>query len=238
MVFCKTRQNRINDEKKKEEAMKKELQIKTAAGVMFTICLCLVLAAPVSGATIIDEWSKVITPAAPQLKEVKLPAEGTALLVLDFNKQVCNDKQRPRCVASVPAVSRLLTEARKANIPVVYSLTIGSAAADIAPALAPRPGDPIVTSGPDKFLGTDLEKILKERNIKTVIVTGTAAHGAVICTAGGAAFRGMKVIIPVDGISAESLYPEQYTVWHLLNAPRVAAVTTATRTDMIEIEKK
>ncbi|MCX5828278.1 MAG: isochorismatase family protein [Deltaproteobacteria bacterium] len=123
-------------------------------------------------------------------------------------------------------------------MPVVYSLTIGSAVADIAPALAPRPGDPIVTSGPDKFLGTDLEKIMKERNIKTVIVAGTAAHGAVICTASGAALRGIKVVIPVDGISAESLYPEQYTVWHLLNAPRVSTMTTVTRTDMIKIEKK
>jgi nicotinamidase-related amidase len=218
--------------------MKKELLSKMTVGVMFTVWLCLALAASASSATIIDEWGSVVTPAAPQLKEVKLPAEGTALLVLDFNKQVCNDKQRPRCVASVPAVSRLLGEARKANITVVYSLTIGSAASDIAPALAPRPSDPIVTSGPDKFLGTDLEKILKERNIKTVIVTGTAAHGAVICTAGGAAFRGMKVVIPVDGISAESLYPEQYTVWHLLNAPRVSTMTTATKTDMIKIEKK
>lgn len=218
--------------------MKKGLMNWMVVGMFLTLCMCPVLAAPVSGATIIDEWGAVVIPAAPQLKEVKLTAEGTALLLLDFNKQVCNDKQRPRCVASVPAVSRLLGEARKANITVVYSLTMGSAAADIAPSLAPRPGDPIVTSGPDKFLGTDLEKILKERNIKTVIVAGTAAHGAVICTAGGAAFRGMKVVIPVDGISAESLYPEQYTVWHLLNAPRVAAMTTVTKTDMIRMETK
>jgi nicotinamidase-related amidase len=218
--------------------MRKELLSKTTLGVLYTIFLCLVLAAPVAGATIIDEWDAVVTPAAPKLKEVKLPAEGTALLLLDFNKQVCNDKQRPRCVSSVPAVSRLLAEARKANILVVYSITIGSSSADIAPALAPRPGDPIVTSGPDKFMGTDLEKILKERNIKTVIVTGTAAHGAVICTASGAALRGIKVVIPVDGISAESLYPEQYTVWHLLNAPRVSTMSTVTKTDMIQIGTK
>jgi len=215
--------------------MKKNSFVKRSFLLLSAFCLCLAFVAPVSAATIIDEWGTVVIPAAPQLKEVKLPVEGTALLLLDFNKQVCNDKSRPRCVASVPAVSRLLGEARKANITVVYSLTAGSSSADIAPALAPRPGDPIVTSGPDKFLGTDLEKILKERNIKTVIVTGTAAHGAVICTASGAALRGIKVVIPVDGISAESLYPEQYTVWHLLNAPRVSTMSTATRTDMIRL---
>ena len=218
--------------------MKRHMLGTTWAGVMAAIFLSLTTIGPVCATTIIDEWGKVVTPAAPQLKEVKLPAEGTALLLLDFNKQVCNDKSRPRCVSSIPAVSRLLGEARKANILVVYSLTAGSAAPDIAPALAPRPGDPIVTSGPDKFLGTELEKILKDRNIKTVIVTGTAAHGAVICTASGAALRGIKVVIPVDGISAESLYPEQYTVWHLLNAPRVSTMTTVTKTDMIQIGPK
>ena len=218
--------------------MKRHLLRTTWAKIMAIFFLCLLTVGPVCATTIIDEWGKVVTPAAPQLKEVKLPAAGTALLLLDFNKQVCNDRHRPRCVSSVPAVSRLLGEARKANILVVYSLTAGSAAPDIAPALTPRPGDPIVTSGPDKFLGTELEKILKDRNIKTVIVTGTAAHGAVICTASAAALRGIKVVIPVDGISAESLYPEQYTVWHLLNAPRVSTMTTVTKTDMIQIGTK
>ena len=83
-------------------------------------------------------------------------------------------------------------------------------------------------------MGTDLEKILKEKNIKTVIVNGTAAHGAVLYTASEAAFRGMKVIVPVDGLSAEALYPEQYTVWNLANAPRVSTQVTLTKTDMIK----
>jgi len=115
---------------------------------------------------------------------------------------------------------------------------MGASVRDVAPELAARPGDPVVTSGPYKFIGTELEKILRDRRIKTVIVTGTAAHGAVISTAAGAAFRGMQVVIPVDGISAESLYPEQYTVWHLLNAPRVSTMTTVTKTELIGITGK
>jgi nicotinamidase-related amidase len=116
---------------------------------------------------------------------------------------------------------------------IVYSLSPGAAAADIAPDLAPRPDDPVVSSGPDKFLGTDLEKVLKDRGIRTVIIAGTAAHGAVLATASGAALRGLRVIVPADGISAETLYPEQYTLWHLLNAPRIGAQVTVTRTDLV-----
>lgn len=204
-----------------------------ATGVLFSFCLFFLIFSSAQAGTVIDEWYSIKTPPAPALKQVTLHPDSTALLLLDFNKQVCNNDRRPRCITSVPAVSKLLAEARKAKLLVVYSLTIGSSPQDIAPSLALGAGEPAVTSGPDKFLGTDLEMILKARKIKTVIVTGTAAHGAVIHTASGAAFRGMQVIVPVDGISAEDLFPEQYTVWHLLNAPRIAPLTTITRTDMI-----
>ena len=213
--------------------MKNHFIVKVTVWALFALCLFILNITIASAATIIDEWGSVKIPPAPQLKPVSLEPESTALLLLDFNKQVCNNERRPRCIVSIPAVGKLLAEARKRNVLVVYSLTIGSSPQDIAPALALRGGEPTVTSGPDKFLGTDLEKILKARNIRTVIITGTAAHGAVINTASGAAFRGMQVVVPLDGISAESLFPEQYTVWHLLNAPRVSGMATMTRTDMI-----
>ncbi len=72
---------------------------------------------------------------------------------------------------------------------VVYSLIAGSAIGDTLPEVAPTGDEPFVQSGPDKFLNTDLEKILRDHGIKTVIVAGTAAHGAVLHTAAGAAFQ-------------------------------------------------
>lgn len=194
---------------------------------------CIAVTGTAMGETVIDAWKDVKAPQAPDVRSVTLDSATTALLLLDFNKQVCNNERRPRCIASIPAVAKLAERARASKAAVVYSLTAGSSIGDVAPMLAARPGEPAVTSGPDKFLGTELEKILKERGITTVIVTGTAAHGAVLNTASGAAFRGLKVILPVDGLSAEDLYAEQYTVWHLLNAPRVSTQTTVTRTDMI-----
>ena len=188
----------------------------------------------VDAQTIIEEWHNVKIPPAPELKSVTVEANSTALLMLDFNKQICNAERRPRCIASIPKVQKLLTEARAKGVFVVYSLTAGAIPSDIAKELAPQGGEPIVTSGPDKFHGTELEKILKERNVKTVIITGVSAHGAVLYTASGAALRGIKVIVPVDGMSAESLYPEQYTVWNLANAARISIQVTLSRTDMIK----
>ena len=49
-----------------------------------------------------------------------------------------------------------------------------------APTLAPHAREPIVSAGADKFLNTNLADILKARNVRTVIVTGTTALGAVL----------------------------------------------------------
>jgi nicotinamidase-related amidase len=185
-------------------------------------------------ATVIEEWAKVSIPPAPELKDVMVEPKTTALLILDIQHQMCTMEKRPRCVASVPNILNLLTKARAKGIPVVYSLAGEATSADILKEVAPNSGDPVVRSGVDKFFNTDLENILKEKGIKTVIVTGTSAHGAVLHTATAAALRGMQVIVPEDGMSADETYPEQYTAWHLANGPGSRQKTTLTRTDLIK----
>ena len=185
--------------------------------------------------TIIDEWASVQPPKPPELKPVKIDdPKSTAYLVLDIVKQTCNNERRPRCVASVPKIQAFLSQARSKGVAVIYSYTTSSTPADIFPEVAPLAGEPLVRAPADKFVGTDLEKILRDKGIKTVIVIGTAAHGAVISTGTQAAFRGFKVIVPVDGMSSENTYFEQYTAHHLTNAPGVAQQVTLTKFDMIQ----
>jgi len=188
---------------------------------------------PAFAQTIVDEWATVKTPPAPELKPVTIgnPKE-TALLMLDFVKQICSPQARPRCVASLPKVQRLLTQARAKGVQVIYTLA-GQSVADIWPEVAPAYGEPSVSSGPDKYIGTDLEKILKEKGIKTLIAVGVASEGAVLHTTAASAFRGLKVIVPVDGASSSSIFAELYTAWHLVNAPRLGAQVTLTRLDLI-----
>jgi nicotinamidase-related amidase len=195
------------------------------------VALGLAAAAACHGQTVVDEWASVKAPPPPALKPVKAAPKETALLMLDFTKQNCGP--RPRCLASLPKMQRLLAQARESGAHVVYSLAGQTTLADIYPEVAARPGEPSVSSGPDKFLNTDLEKILKERGVKTVIVAGTAAEGAVLNTGAGAALRGWKVIVPVDGVSSSTAYAEQYTAWHLANAPRIGAQVTLTRSDLV-----
>lgn len=163
--------------------------------------------------TIVDEWATVKAPPPPELKPVTIgnPKE-TALLMLDFIKQICSPQLIPRCVASLPKVQGLLKEARAKGVHVIYSIAFGTSVGDIWPEVAPLPGEPVVQSVADKFFRTDLEKILNEKGVKTVVMVGTAAQGAVLYTASQAAWRGLKVIVPVDGMSSEDPYVEQYVV--------------------------
>jgi nicotinamidase-related amidase len=190
--------------------------------------------APAMGQTIVDEWSSVQAPKPPELKPATLEPKTTALLVLDFVKQTCNNERRPRCLTSVPKVEALLKNARARGLFVVHSITTAATPADILKELAPAEGEPIVKSSADKFFKTDLEKILNDKGIKTVVVVGTAAQGAVLNTASQAAFRGLQVIIPVDGMSAENTYFEQYTAYHMANAPGVGQQTTLTKIDLVK----
>ena len=183
------------------------------------------------GKTIIDEWLSVKAPPPPEVTKVTVDPKTTALLILDIQNPVCTT--RPGCAASALKIQALLAKAREKGMPVIYSLTRAGKPEDIRPEVSPLAGEPIVQSSVDKFFGTDLENILKAKKITTVIVTGTVAEGAVMFTATGAALRGLKVIIPVDGMSSDTTYPEQYTVWHMVNAPGSRQQTTLTRLDMI-----
>jgi nicotinamidase-related amidase len=192
------------------------------------------LARSATAQTIIDQWTSVTVPPPPALKPVTIDPKTTALLMLDFNQQTCNPTRKPRCIASLPQVKKLLTAARAAGVSVVYSTTIGAKPEEIAADVAPKPGEPVVASGVDKFFNTDLEKILKDKGVTTVLAVGTAGEGAVLYTVSGATMRGMKVIVAVDGVSSETTYAEQYVAWHLMNAPRVSSLMTLTKIDDVK----
>ncbi len=199
---------------------------------LFAVAVLAALIMPAQAANIMDEWAGMKAPAAPELKPVTVDAKTTALLMLDFMNQNCG--KRPRCLDTIPAMKKLLAQARAAKVPVVYSIIANSTPADVITDVAPLADEPHVLSGPDKFLRTDLEKILKDKGITTVIVVGTASNGAVLYTGSGAAFRGMNVIVPVDGLSAVDPYSDYSTVFTFANAPLLSAKTTLTKSDMIK----
>jgi nicotinamidase-related amidase len=213
-------------------------------GLVLSLCAP-VLAGNAHSQNIIEEWASVAVPPPPTLSPVTVDPETTVLLVMGLVEQSCNAQRRPRCAATIPAVKRLLDGARSHGVFVMFSVpSKDPTGEEIFGELARIPGEELIPpNGPNKFLpydfdfnrfdGLDLDAILKARGIETVITVGTQVQTAVLHTASEAALRGYRVIVPVDGMSGDTLYAEQYTAWHLANTQRVMQRVTLTTVDMI-----
>jgi nicotinamidase-related amidase len=126
----------------------------------------------------------------------------------------------PDAEATVPAIRRLLDLARVNRIRVVYSQDThrlgdpewevwpehcleGSWGWEIIAELAPGIGDTVVRKARfDAFFGTQLEEILRQWSVDTLVICGTGANIGVHYTAAAAALRWHAVVIPRDAISA------------------------------------
>jgi len=194
-------------------------------------------AAAASAQTIIDDWTNIKAPPAPELTTVTVDPKTTALLMLDFLDKNCTPN--PRCVASLPLAQKLLAAARDNGLTVIHTNFPGG---EILPQVARKDAEPLVTSFLDKFMltskdgnkDTGLDKILKDKGIKTVIVVGSAANGAVLYTATSAFFHGYQTIIPVDGMSGRNPYVEQEVAYNFVSAPLMGGKVILTRVDMIK----
>src|SRR5258707_151503 len=133
------------------------LRLSVAAAVAIAAAAALTVPA-MAQQTIIDEWPGIKTPPAPVLKEVTADPGTTALLLLDFVKQTCNEQVRPRCLATLPAAKQLLAAARAKNVLVVYSFVLGGTMADTMPDVAPIGNEPAVQSGPRQVLHNHLQQ--------------------------------------------------------------------------------
>lgn len=199
------------------------------------VALIFAFAASSAANDILDDWATVKAPPKPELKAVTLDALTTALLILDMQKGNCD--VRPRCVATIPNVKRLCDAARAAGVMLWYSLN--STADLVDPGFMPREGEWVRQGGPDKFLGSNLEEKLKAAGIKTAIVCGTSFQGVGVGTGSGLAQRGYKVIVPIDCLSSEDSYNEQYAAWHMFKGgPAVVTNnSTLTRSTMVKFAR-
>jgi nicotinamidase-related amidase len=209
--------------------------MRTLLAVLLSAGLICAAVSSVQAQTLIEEWGSAKIPPPPPLKPAKLDGKETAVLVMDFTKQTCTPERRKRCADSVPKVEKFVTEARAKGALIIYSVAVpNSVPADILPALTPATGEQVLPPlGPDKFIGSELEKTLKDKGIKTVVVMGTQAQTSVLHTGATAALKGFKVVVPVDGMSADDVFPELYTAWHLATAARISSNVTLTKFELI-----
>lgn len=107
----------------------------------------------------------------------------------------------------------------------VGGMTVSDTGTQIHEALQPQPGEPIVTKRRiSAFTGSDLEVILRSRQIDTLILSGIATSGVVLSTLREAADRDYTITVLADAcLDAD---PEVHRVLTEKVFPRQADVQT------------
>ncbi len=179
-------------------------------------------------------------PPPPDPVAVVLEAATTALLIFDIVDPICT--RQPNCKGQMaPAISALLARARNAGVTVAYG-TRAPTMSNWLPEVAPAPGDiKIESKAQDRFYNTDLDKMLKAKGIKTLILTGWKVSGSVTYTSVGATLRGYTVVVPVDTSLDATDYEIAIGLYQILhqhssnaaNEPLKNGASTLSRTDLI-----
>jgi ureidoacrylate peracid hydrolase len=153
---------------------------------------------------------------AAALDAVARPARRPAVVVMDMlvdHLTPGSALEVPRAREIVPAMQRLLDDARRAGTPVIYLVdhhdpgdpeldvwgvhNVGELRDEVWGALAPAPGDAVVAhraySG---FVDTDLEALLRGMDVNTVELTGCLTEIHLFATAVDALQRGFVVEVP------------------------------------------
>ncbi|MBM2809675.1 MAG: isochorismatase hydrolase [Chloroflexi bacterium] len=176
-------------------------------------------------------------PNRPEPEALTLDPATTALLILDLSGR-CDEPNQP-CNGLVPVISRALPKFRASKVLTIYTISlsgVGTPQGDVWAGFSPRPASEFVTApdGSDKFAVGEIDRMLRERGITTVIVTGASANNAVLYTvSSGARNYGYEIVVPLDGTVAASDYEYDYTMHQFTVTSGVRERTRFTTLDMI-----
>jgi nicotinamidase-related amidase len=146
----------------------------------------------------------------------------TAVIVFDMiNDFVTGVFKSDRAAKIIPNIKALLDHARKQKVPIVYATDAhlpgidpefdvwgkhaeaGSWGAEIIGELKPKKVDfRVFKRKYSAFQGTDLDQMLRDLKVDTVILTGVMTDICIQHTAADAFFRGYKIIVPKDCVEA------------------------------------
>ncbi len=186
-------------------------------------------------------------PTYPVADSVVLDPKRTAVVVVDMQNDFVKPEGKlyvPSAQSAVEPIARLLKKAREAGVFIIYTQDLhgeddpeyriwgehvkaGTWGAEIIDELAPQPGDEVVSKPRyDAFYASRMEDVLRTRpEIDTLIITGTVTNICVLHTAGSAALRWYKVIVPKDAVAALSEF-DQEAALHQIDFLYKGTITT------------
>lgn len=177
-----------------------------------------------AAAILSDVWAQS-GPNRPEAKPVTLDSKSTAVLVLDLSAR-CQDAKQV-CSKLMSPLGDFLKKSRAAGVPIIFSVSAaakGTPLGEVAAPLKRKETEPVIyPDGFDKFVGGELQTWLKQKNAKTLIITGSSSNTAVLYTTTTAArIHRYPIVIPMDGINANTQYEEEYSIHQFTVLPNEA----------------
>jgi nicotinamidase-related amidase len=190
--------------------------------------------------------------------ELMINTARTAVLIMDYQNEIVSMLPEKVQAPLLDRAGAILKKARQAHLPVIYvvvrfrdgypevnprnklfsglkdsgRLREGTTGSEIHDKVAPQPGDIVVTKRRvGAFSTTDLETILRAKNINTLVVFGISTSGVVLSTIRWAADMDYSLVVVSDAcadrdgdvnrVLLDKVFPWQATVVtsrELLNA--------------------
>ncbi|WP_315262771.1 cysteine hydrolase family protein [Pseudomonas fragi] len=147
----------------------------------------------------------------------RLDPASTVLLVIDFQQEYFTGRLPiPDGQKALNKARELIAFADKARIPVYQIQHIAPAGSAVFaldgegvkfhPQMLPRAGDTVLQKTTVSVFGsTELDRLLKEKGIKTVIIAGLMTHACVAGGARDAAPLGYQVVVASDASATRSI---------------------------------
>jgi nicotinamidase-related amidase len=187
-------------------------------------------------------------PEEEQMKTIEIDAKTAALVLIDLQRGIAGRQTAPYSAEQVvKQCSELAVRFREAGAPVVYvrvdvadmvKLNVDTpsrdpnappppaAASELLPEACRKASDLLITKRHwSAFLGTELEKELRARGVRTIAIGGIATNFGVESTARDAAGLGFNVVFVEDAMATVSPEAHQFAVTVIF--PRIGRVRKA-----------
>ena len=187
----------------------------------------------------------------------------TCLLIVDMNKAFVGKGaplEVPKAIDNVPRIKKLLECCRKNKIPVIHVSHVfrkdgrdrghmydfwpvlkegfveeGAEGTEIYPDIAPIDGESVVTKHRySAWFGTDLDIIVRNLGVDTLIICGTTTDRCTGLTAYEAFMRDLKVVFPED---ANATFQDEVQRGMLISLDMGAAMIVKTEELINRLEK-